>query len=265
MPKTRVQPAAGGTSTTRLVINQGRWVLDPRKSRFVKWWDFPLASALCFTAIVTPFEVSFVDPPESVDALFVVNRIIDVIFLGDLVLHFMLMYPTRSGAMHAERWVTDRRQIAWHYLTGWFAVDFINICVGLVDILMLGLLTSKGPTSVQQASSTKILRVLLRCLRAARMFKLLRLLNMPRIIKRWEQMTGDTVAFSCAPSARVHNITPNIPPNITPVPSVRCVYTSLCATRPNRCHVQAAEVRGRRRISLPLAGVPVGPPSLTSR
>ena len=55
-------------------------------------WEALLAVALCFTAIITPYEVGFLELSTSpLDGLFIVNRVVDVIFLIDLVLHFFLM------------------------------------------------------------------------------------------------------------------------------------------------------------------------------
>lgn len=62
-----------------------RWVVDPRTSNAVVPWDSVVVSALIFTAMVTPFEVAFLGPPtEWGDGLFIINRAIDVIFIGDV-------------------------------------------------------------------------------------------------------------------------------------------------------------------------------------
>ena len=37
------------------------WMIDPRKSKFMPIWDVVMLAALAFTAIVTPFEVTFID------------------------------------------------------------------------------------------------------------------------------------------------------------------------------------------------------------
>ena len=47
--------------------------------------------ALIFTAIVTPYEVSFVEPSTSpTDPLFIMNRVVDGIFIIDMCIHFVL-------------------------------------------------------------------------------------------------------------------------------------------------------------------------------
>ena len=57
-------------------------------------WDLVTGIALIFTAIVTPFEVGFLPPPERADEpLFVINRIIDVLFAIDMILQFFVMIP----------------------------------------------------------------------------------------------------------------------------------------------------------------------------
>ena len=35
-----------------------RWLIDPRKSRWLVWWDLVTTLALLFTATVTPYEVT---------------------------------------------------------------------------------------------------------------------------------------------------------------------------------------------------------------
>ena len=53
-----------------------RYMIDPRYSKFSQHWDLITMFALLFTAVVTPYEVSFLEAPASwdeVDALFFVR------------------------------------------------------------------------------------------------------------------------------------------------------------------------------------------------
>ena len=53
-----------------------RFMIDPRYSKFSQYWDLVTMFALLFTAIVTPYEVSFLEAPSSwdeVDVLFIVR------------------------------------------------------------------------------------------------------------------------------------------------------------------------------------------------
>ena len=84
-------------------------------------------------------QVSFLDAPTSwdeVDALFVVNRVVDLIFIFDLGLQFFLMYPAGDniGGVH---WVDSRRQIVRHYLMGWFGLDFFAIMLVTIDFITI--------------------------------------------------------------------------------------------------------------------------------
>ena len=113
-------------------------------------------------------QVSFLDAPTSwdeVDGLFVVNRVVDLIFIFDLGLQFFLMYPAGDniGGVH---WVDSRRQIVRHYLMGWFGLDFFAIMLVTIDFITI---ESGGG----DASDVKDLRVL-RVLRALRLVKLVR-------------------------------------------------------------------------------------------
>ena len=61
--------------------------IDPRKSSRIGYWDCTTSVALIFVAIFTPFEVGFVTPPDHKwsDPLFLINRIVDVIFPSTVV------------------------------------------------------------------------------------------------------------------------------------------------------------------------------------
>lgn len=86
-------------------------------------WDLTCMIALVFVALVTPFEVAFLGSPKSaadlalrfgeVGWLWCVNRLVDLIFLVDLVLQFRLVYQT-SDASSGTRWVTEPSEIIKH-------------------------------------------------------------------------------------------------------------------------------------------------------
>ena len=62
-------------------------VLHPDRSRFLAIWDVVTAVALCYTALLTPFEVAFLPAPTTFsDPWFLVNRLLDAIFIFDLCL-----------------------------------------------------------------------------------------------------------------------------------------------------------------------------------
>ena len=46
-----------------------KWLIDPRTSKRMGYWDFTTVMALLFTALVTPFEVAFLEPVTPPEAL----------------------------------------------------------------------------------------------------------------------------------------------------------------------------------------------------
>jgi hypothetical protein len=61
------------------------------------YWDMTTSLALVFVALVTPLEVGFLDTASSaLDPLFLTNRLVDVVFVVDLVLQFFLVTPHGS-------------------------------------------------------------------------------------------------------------------------------------------------------------------------
>eukprot|EP00937_MAST-01D_sp_MAST-1D-sp2_P003836 g3836.t1 len=156
-------------------------VLDPG-SDMMRRWDATIVLALLFTAIVTPYEVSVmkaISYPQ-VDALFVVNRFVDIIFVVDIVLKFFTMYrqPNSKGG----GWVRNQRLIARHYARRWFAVDLVSVLPFDIVAYSLG--------SASKLSKYKLLRVV----RLLRLLKLMRILRANRIFKRWE--TSISIPFA---------------------------------------------------------------------
>ena len=172
--------------------NLAWFLIDPRTHTSMKVWDVVTFIALIFTASVTPFEIGFLPPPESAaDGLFIVNRLIDLLFFFDILIHFVLLYPV-SDAEHSVVWITDPKKIACAYLKGWFTVDAVATLVSVVDILAVSV--GKDDVAVSLEESVAYDRELeernsirtLRMLRALRLIKMIRLVRASRIFKRWE-------------------------------------------------------------------------------
>ena len=121
-------------------------MIDPRKTKWIGYWDMATVVALLFVALVTPFEVAFLDSPRdwndvarrfgSVGWLFTVNRCVDGLFIVDLVLQFRLMY-TEVDSAFGTQWVTNPTRIIRHYLKTWFLLDAVSIAVAVFDIIPL--------------------------------------------------------------------------------------------------------------------------------
>lgn len=149
--------------------------LEPQ-SKYMRRWDGVTFAALIFTAVVTPVEVAFTNSGRIKSheiPIFVINRVVDAVFLTDMVMQFFVAYHTKSGIL-----VKSRRLIAIRYLRGWFAIDCISS-------LPFDLLTFY----VDGLSILKSLRLL-------RLLKLARIIRASRILARWEEAA--IFAFSYA-------------------------------------------------------------------
>merc|ERR1719197_1109191 len=77
-----------------LNLERSKCVINPQTTGFMQHWDMVTIFALLFVAFVTPFEVGFMQ--TSMNAMFFINRAIDMIFVCDMVLQFFLMYPKKT-------------------------------------------------------------------------------------------------------------------------------------------------------------------------
>ncbi len=103
---------------SRQISSKQSWTIDPH-SKHIQRWDVLTTVALLFTATVTPFEVALLEPSPLrdmiTDPLSWANRIVDLIFVFDIVLQCFIVYQEpieRGGA-----WVYDNRKILLRYLT----------------------------------------------------------------------------------------------------------------------------------------------------
>lgn len=161
------------------------WVIDPRHTQWVAYWDLVTGAALFYVALVTPVEVAFLEQPEGmaarwVDPLFLCNRLVDLVFIFDLFLQFRIAYKSES-AKEGTRWHTAPREIARHYLTSkWFPIDVFSVCTSIFDVAPLG--------GVGDLFALRIVRVL-------RLTKLVRLARSSRIFKAWEMRVSINYAY----------------------------------------------------------------------
>jgi hypothetical protein len=76
--------------------------IDPRDNEWMTRWDFFMLILMAFTAIVTPFEVAFLQP--KFNAMYVINRIVDTGFVTDMIMNFFLAYLDTEKNL----WVFER-------------------------------------------------------------------------------------------------------------------------------------------------------------
>ena len=156
------------------MVTQKTWVIDPRTAKWMLWWDIAMVLALAFTAIITPYQIAFLEPPmvlsDGIDGLWLVNRITDVFFVTDVAIVCNTMYqePLVDGGM----WISRRSLIVKKYLnSGWLLVDAVS-CFPYF-LIGLALEASSGGDangkSLMPLRLVKLVRMLklTRCLKAA--------------------------------------------------------------------------------------------------
>jgi len=165
----------------------------PEKSKKCAMWDRIILPALLFTCIFTPYEVAFIiDTPAQMrehvlnpDLRQVVNRIIDAIFVLDMIFQFFIMYPimTWRGSVI---WINSPSKIARHYLTSWFLIDLISILP--FEFLIFAI--DHHPDDETMTTSARELVVvrlkILKVIKCLRLLKMMRVLRASRIMERWQ-------------------------------------------------------------------------------
>jgi len=162
------------------------WMIDPRTSKFMPVWDIIIFVALAFTATVTPMEVTFIDEGPCITGLFVVNRVLDVIFLLDIAVQCMLCVQDSNGM-----WIRDRSLIMCHYAKGWLAIDLASVAPFWLQEFLEGegaecpfvpvhlREAASGPTGIAAPNLQSV-----RVVRLMRLLKLARILKASRVLKR---------------------------------------------------------------------------------
>ena len=140
------------------------------ESKSMQQWDMCTMVALLFTALVTPYEVALL--PTRLNGLFIVNRMIDAIFVCDMVINFFLAFRDESPS-GGRRLVKDFKTIRRRYLGGWFTIDLISV----LPFDLLGFLSGSA-----LLTRFKLVRVL----RLMRLLKLARVVRASRVFKRME-------------------------------------------------------------------------------
>ena len=123
----RTNPSAkerAGVEHALGVRDPSRGLIDPRRHNFVPFWDAVMMLALMFTAIITPVEVALIDEGACITVLWILNRVIDLLFMIDIIIIFNMAYQEEGIKV---TWVYSRKRIAARYLRGYFWVDFLSI------------------------------------------------------------------------------------------------------------------------------------------
>ena len=145
------------------------FVVNPQRSNKFAAWQVLTILALAWVVTIVPFQVGLLEPQWGL--LLMLSTGVDIIFLADVLLQFITMYPrpTQSGVV----WEQKVSRISRHYLKTWFALDAITLIP--FDIIDLAF----NAESVGTFKGTKVFRAL-------RLLKLMRILKTSRWLHRVE-------------------------------------------------------------------------------
>ncbi|CAL8071875.1 unnamed protein product [Calicophoron daubneyi] len=126
-------------------------------------WDWMIFLLTGYTSVVVPYTLAFgSDEIHNHTGLLAIDRIVDVIFLIDIVLNFHTTFVGPTGAV-----ISDPMLIRINYLKSWFTLDLIScLPYGLLDLI----------GSKDKGSVTSILHTL-RIVRLLRLWRVLRKLD----------------------------------------------------------------------------------------
>ena len=82
-------------------------------------WDMVVMLLLIYTAIFVPIKVCFLE--SSSDVQFIIDLVVDFLFLTDIVLTFNTALEDQQGI-----YIVKRAKIAKAYCLGWFFIDFFT-------------------------------------------------------------------------------------------------------------------------------------------
>ena len=172
------------------------YMIDPR-STGMSYWDSITSLALVFTAVVTPVEVAFLPTATSVlEPVFILNRVLDVIFILDMLANFFIMYKVEAFGRDAildanAAWEYRLSKTARRYVRTWFVWDALSVGASGFDYLAL----NSSSTEECHAGAGKNPLKLLRLVRVLRLIKLVRLLKASRVIARIERRNTMKYAY----------------------------------------------------------------------
>ena len=125
-------------------------------------WDIISMLLILFVCVTTPARIAFTD--EDDNTWTIINIVIDTLFLIDLVLNFFSAYHDEELNL-----IDGRKEIALHYLKGWFLID-------LISILPISFLTKSGDYNS-----------LVRIARFPKLYRLIKITRLIRVLKVLKQ------------------------------------------------------------------------------
>ena len=157
----------------------GRYFVVAPNSDFRMCWDIVMLVFLTYVAVFTPYQIAFlsehhiITTPQSWMGLFVLDRMVDFVFLVDMCVNFRSAWYEGEGRVV----VFDSKEAAQKYLKGWFLLDFLSLVPWEMVSLIFDL---EDATALRFPKLLKLLRLM----------KILKVVRASRVVARVEQHLG---------------------------------------------------------------------------
>lgn len=142
--------------------NEQARIVNHNSKAIMKWSMIVMVLSIV-SVVITPVELAFLE--VKFDGIFFFNRILELIFLCDIILSFNLTFQDpETGELLAKR-----RSIALNYMRFWFWMDLAVVVP--YDLLAMG--NSGGGSSIKIVKLVRLMRVvrLVRVLKASNVFE----------------------------------------------------------------------------------------------
>jgi len=151
-------------------VPTSNFVIDPR-NRLLRQWDVLVIGLVLLTAITVPYETVYMNTANPTDAIFVFNRVLDLAFFVDIIVHFFVSFFDADEGL----WVYDIVRIQLRYLrTSW-----VTDCLSLMPLDWLNDIFHFARAGTTTYRNLNVFQV-------SNLFKLLRALRIKRINRRIE-------------------------------------------------------------------------------
>jgi CRP-like cAMP-binding protein len=165
--------------TERITNEAARKIIHPKNDKWFGKWNLVLAIALCFTALITPFEIAFLK--VSINVLFIINRTVDVVFCTDIFINLRLAYFDPQE----RKFIIDPVVIRRHYFRSWFLLDSIStIPYDIFDVVETG----------ASLSDLKVLRIL-KLVKLTKLFRMIKASRSMKAVQETLDLTNESMNF----------------------------------------------------------------------
>jgi hypothetical protein len=176
---TKFTPTHRRSSEVDRKLREIMQIMKKRRNKFLlkpgdlalKRWDLVVLCLFAYTALVTPYEVTFMANDLGgmrLDPLFVINRCVDLLYLLDMLVQFNCAYEDADGCL-----IISRRAISARYMKADFLLDLL----ALLPYDLIQYFMNTGQFNTAQLRMLRMLRLL-------RLVRIVKLLNGNSVMAR---------------------------------------------------------------------------------